>query len=41
MKYATSKMKASEYPKVENNLPNWGFISMARGTSRRNLNFSK
>ncbi len=34
-KRGTSRMKASEYPKVESNLPNWGFITTARGTSRR------
>ena len=31
----TSIMKASDYPKVESNMPNWGFITTARGTSRR------
>jgi len=30
----TSSMKISEYPKVEQNLPNWGFITTARGTAR-------
>ena len=34
-KRGTSRIKASEYPKVESNLPNWGFITTARGTSRR------
>ena len=34
-KRGTGRMKASEYPKVERNLPNWGFITTARGTSRR------
>ena len=34
-KRGTSRMKASDYPKVESNLPNWGFITTARGTSRR------
>jgi len=27
-------MKISEYPKVEQNLPNWGFITTVRGTAR-------
>jgi len=30
----TSSMKISEYPKVEQNLPNWGFMTTARGTAR-------
>jgi len=34
-KRGTSRMKATDYPKVENNLPNWGFITTARGTARR------
>jgi len=34
-KRGTGRMKASDYPKVESNLPNWGFITTARGTSRR------
>jgi len=34
-KRGTSRIKASDYPKVESNLPNWGFITTARGTSRR------
>ena len=34
-KRGNSRMKASDYPKVESNLPNWGFITTARGTSRR------
>ncbi len=34
-KRGTGRMKASEYPKVESNPPNWGFITTARGTSRR------
>ncbi len=33
-KRGTSSMKASEYPKVKSNLPNWGFITTARGTAR-------
>jgi len=39
-KRGTSRMKVSEYPKVENNLPNWGFITTARGTARRRSKFS-
>ena len=35
IKRGTSSMKASEYPKVESSLPNWGFITTARGTARR------
>ena len=35
IKRGTDRMKASEYPKVESNLPNWGFITTARGTARR------
>ena len=34
-KRGTGRMKASDYPKVESNLPNWGFITTARGTARR------
>ncbi len=40
IKRGTSRMKASEYPKVENNLPNWGFITTARGTAIRRSKFS-
>ena len=36
-KRGTGRMKASDYPKVETNLPNWGFITTARGTSRRRI----
>jgi len=36
-KRGTSTMKASEYPKVESKLPNWGFITTARGTATRRL----
>ncbi len=36
-KRGTGRMKASDYPKVESNLPNWGFITTARGTARRSL----
>ena len=34
-KRGTSRMKAKNYPKVESNLPNWGFITTARGTATR------
>ncbi len=34
-KRGTGRMKVSDYPKVESSLPNWGFITTARGTSRR------
>jgi len=34
-KRGTSRMKASDYPKVVSNLPNWGFITTARGTATR------
>ena len=36
-KRGTSRLKASEYPKVESNQPNWGFITTSRGTARRSL----
>ena len=39
-KRGTSRMKVSEYPKVESNLPNWGFITTSRGTARRRSKFS-
>jgi len=32
-KRGTSSMKVADYPKVDNKLPNWGFIITARGTS--------
>jgi len=34
IKRGTGIMKASDYPKVKNNLPNWGFITTRRGTAR-------
>jgi len=40
IKRGTSRMKVSEYPKVENNLPNWGFLTSARGTAIRRSKFS-
>ncbi len=36
-KRGTDRMKVSEYPKVESNFPNWGFITTARGTGIRKL----
>ena len=33
-KRGTGRMKVSDYPKVESSLPNWGFITTARGTAR-------
>ena len=36
-KRGTSTMRASEYPEVDNNLPNWGFITTSRGTTTRFL----
>ncbi len=36
-KRGTSRMQVSEYPKVESNVPNWGFITTARGTATRRL----
>ena len=32
-KRGTSSMKVADYPKVDNKLPNWGFITTAGGTS--------
>ena len=39
-KRGTSRMKVADYPKVDNTLPNWGFITTARGTAvcGKNLN---
>ena len=34
IKRGTGIMKASDYPKVKNNPPNWGFITTRRGTAR-------
>ncbi len=34
-KRGTGSIKVSEYPKVESNLPNWGFIVTSRGTATR------
>jgi len=35
IKRGTGRMRVTDYPKVENNLPNWGFITTARGTATR------
>ena len=39
-KRGTSRMKVADYPKVDNTIPNWGFITTARGTAvcGKNLN---
>ncbi len=39
-KRGTSRMKVADYPKVDNTIPNWGFIATARRTAVRvkNLN---
>ena len=34
-KRGTDRIKASDYPKLESSLPNWGFITTARGTATR------
>ena len=39
-KRGTGRMKASDYPKVESNLPNWGFVTSARGTAIHRREFS-
>ena len=39
-KRGTSKMKVADYPKVDNTIPNWGFITTARGTSVREKNLN-
>ena len=39
-KRGTSRIKVSKYPKVEKNLPNWGFITTCRGTAKRRSKFS-
>jgi len=36
-KRGTARMIVSEYPKVESKIPNWGVISVARGTGVRTL----
>ena len=36
-KRGTSRMKVSEYPKVQAHIPNWGFISTCRGTACKKL----
>ncbi len=39
-KRGTSRMKVADYPKVESSLPNWGFITTARGTAIRGKNLN-
>ena len=39
-KRGTSRMKVADYPKVNNTLPNWGFITTARGTAARGKNLN-
>ncbi len=34
IKSGTGTIKSSNYPKVKNNPPNWGFITTQRGTAR-------
>ena len=34
-KRGTGRMRVTDYPQVESNLPNWGFITTARGTATR------
>ena len=36
-KRGTRTMRVSEYPKVDVNTPNWGFITTCRGTSVRKI----
>jgi len=39
-KRGTSRIKVADYPKVDNTIPNWEFITTARGTAvcGKNLN---
>ncbi len=39
-KRGTGTMKVADYPKVDNTLPNWGFITTARGTAVRGKNLN-
>ncbi len=39
-KRGTSRMKVADYPKVDNTIPNWGFITTARGTAIRGKNLN-
>ncbi len=39
-KRGTSRMKVADYPKVDNTVPNWGFITTARGTAVRGKNLN-
>jgi len=36
-KRGTGSMKVSEYPRVEDKIPNWGFVTTSRGTAIRRL----
>jgi len=39
-KRGTSSMRVADYPKVDNTIPNWGFITTARGTAVRGKNLN-
>jgi len=36
-KRGTGTMKVSDYPRVEDKMPNWGFVTTSRGTATRRL----
>jgi len=36
-KRGTGIMKVSDYPSVEDKIPNWGFVTTSRGTATRRL----
>ncbi|MGI9566128.1 MAG: hypothetical protein ACR2LL_03825 [Nitrosopumilus sp.] len=36
-KRGTATMRVSEYPKIESKTPNWGFVTVAKGTETRKL----
>ena len=36
-KRGTGTMKVSEYPRVEDKMSNWGFVTTCRGTATRRL----
>jgi len=36
-KRGTETMKVSEYPRVEDKMSNWGFVTTCRGTATRRL----
>ena len=40
-KRGTSRIKVTDYPKVDNTTPNWGLITTARGTAAREKNLGK